>query len=181
MRTRVRALAVIVVLLSASPASAQGRSVLPPVPTPADVKPGNTHLILQHEKIERVSVVGHSMGGTPVVSQSTRTSLSRYVAHNPKAWNHDFETYTRIRYSWTLGAEWPRLAMAQSLITQMLYNDPVIYDWAYIQERMQFLAKRIPNGNGRVLLVPGLGHVPHLEAPEKVVPPLVSFLKENAK
>jgi pimeloyl-ACP methyl ester carboxylesterase len=44
---------------------------------------------------------------------------------------------------------------------------------------MQYLAKTIPNGNGRVLLLPGLGHVPHLEAPEQVLPPLVAFLKEG--
>jgi pimeloyl-ACP methyl ester carboxylesterase len=132
--------------------------------------------------------------------QSTRASLSRYVAHNPKAWNDDFELYTRIRYSWTLSSEWPRLAMVQALISQMLYNDPVVYDWAQIQvptlafggaedlllgpasafqERMQFLAKSIPNGNGRVHLIPGLGHVPHLEAPEKVLPPLIAFLNGN--
>src|SRR5687767_12207254 len=41
MRHRVRAVAVIVVLLSAPFASAQGRAVLPPVPTPTDVKPGS--------------------------------------------------------------------------------------------------------------------------------------------
>ena len=34
-------------------------------------------------------------------------------------------------------------------------------------------------GNGRVLLLPGLGHVPHLEAPDIVVPPLVAFLEEG--
>jgi pimeloyl-ACP methyl ester carboxylesterase len=132
--------------------------------------------------------------------QSTRAGLARYVAHNPKAWNTEFETYTRIRYSWTLSADWPRLAMVQALIGQMLYADPVVYDWAHIQvptlafggaedmllgpaarfqERMQYLAKTIPNGNGKVLLIPGLGHVPHLEAPEKVLPPLVAFLKEG--
>jgi pimeloyl-ACP methyl ester carboxylesterase len=132
--------------------------------------------------------------------QSIRVGLSRYVAHNPKAWNADFETYTRIRYSWTLSADWPRLAMVQALIGQMLYADPVVYDWAHIQvptlafggaedmlpgsaarfqERMQYLARTIPNGNGRVLLLPGLGHVPHLEAPGQVLPPLVAFLKEG--
>jgi len=132
--------------------------------------------------------------------QSIRNGLARYVAHNPKAWNDEFETYTRIRYSWTLSAEWPRLAMVQALIGQMLYADPVVYDWAHIQvptlafggaedmllgpaarfqERMQVLAKTIPNGNGRALLLPGLGHVPHLEAPDKVLPPLVAFLKEG--
>jgi pimeloyl-ACP methyl ester carboxylesterase len=136
--------------------------------------------------------------------QSIRASLSRYVAHDPSAWNQAFETYTRIRYSWTLSADWPRLAMVQALIGQMLYFDPVVYDWAHIrvptlafggaddmllgtpaqfQERMRALAGSVPNGNGRVLLLSGLGHVPHLEAPDRVLPPLVAFLKEgvNAK
>lgn len=132
--------------------------------------------------------------------QSIRAGLSRYVAHNPKAWNAEFETYTRIRYAWTLNAEWPRLAMVQALVGQMIYADPVVYDWPHIQvptlafggaedmllgpaarfqERMHYLARSIPNGNGRVLLLPGLGHVPHLEAPDKVLPPLVEFLKEG--
>src|SRR5262245_59778683 len=133
--------------------------------------------------------------------QSTRASLSRYVAHNPKAWNDEFERYTRIRYSWTLSADWPRLAMVQALIGQMLYQDPVVYDWSHIQvptlafggaedmllgpaknfqDRMKFLAESVPNGNGKLLLLPGLGHVPHLEAADKVLPPLVAFLKESA-
>ena len=48
-----------------------------------------------------------------------------------------------------------------------------------IQDRMKVLAETIPNGNGRVLLLPGLGHVPHVEAPEKAIPPLIAFLKEG--
>ena len=90
--------------------------------------------------------------------------------------------------------------MVQALISQMLYADPVVYDWAHIQvptlafggaedvllgsaaqfqERMQALGRTIPNGNGRVLLLPGLGHVPHLEAPGTALPPLVAFLREG--
>jgi pimeloyl-ACP methyl ester carboxylesterase len=132
--------------------------------------------------------------------QSIRYGLSRYVAHNPEAWNDEFESYARMRYSWTLSADWPRLAMVQALIGQMLYFDTVVYDWAHIkvptlafggaddmllgtaesfQERMKFLADSVPNGNGRVLLFPGLGHVAHMEAPERVLPPLVAFLKEG--
>ena len=115
--------------------------------------------------------------------QSTRRSLSRYVGHDPAAWNDEFELYTRIRSSWTLSSDFPRLAMVQALISQMLYFDPVVYDWAHIhvptlafggaedlllgpaetfQERMKVLADTVPNGNGRVHLIPGLGHVPHL-------------------
>ena len=221
-----------------------GRSSKPIAPFSLNSQARNTWRILQHEKIEKVMVIGHSMGGmlatrfatqfpksvervviynpigltdgrferpmAPIDEayrqtlrtdyQSIRAGLSRYVAHDPKAWNQEFETYARIRYSWTLSADWPRFAMVQALVGQMLYADPVVYDWAHIQvptlafggaedmllgtaeafqERMRHLAKTVPNGNGHVLLLPGLGHVPHLEAPDKVLPPLVAFLKQG--
>ena len=221
-----------------------GKSSKPIAPYNFNSQARNTWRILQHEKIEKAMVIGHSMGGmltarfatqfpkaverlviynpigltdgryerpmTPIDEgyaqtlktsyQSTRAGLARYVAHDPTKWNEEFERYTRIRYSWTLSADWPRLAMVQALIGQMLYADPVVYDWAHIQvptlafggaedmllgpaknfqDRMAVLAKTIPNGNGKVHLIPGLGHVPHLEAPEKVLPPLVAFLKEG--
>ena len=221
-----------------------GKSSKPIAPYNFNSQARNTWLILEAEAIEKVMVVGHSMGGmlatrfttqypdsverlvvynpiglsdgrfnrpmTPVDEiyervlktdyQSTRASLSRYVGHDPDAWNDKFETYTRIRYSWTLSSDWPRLAMVQSIISQMLYGDPVVYAWAHInvptrafggaedlllgpaatfQERMQALADTVPNGNGRVLLLPGLGHVPHLEEPDTVVTPLVAYLEEG--
>jgi pimeloyl-ACP methyl ester carboxylesterase len=130
--------------------------------------------------------------------QTTRAAIGRYVAHNPAVWNDEFEKYTRARYSWTLSAEWPRLAMVQALLSQVIYFDAVVNDWEHIkaptllfggaedvlpgsaavfQQRMKFVAERIPNG--RLHLLPGLGHVPHLEAPEKTYPPLVAFLKEE--
>ena len=221
-----------------------GKSSKPIAPYNFNSQARNTWLLLQAEEIDKVMVVGHSMGGMlatrfttqypeaverlvvynpiglsdgrynrpmPPIDevydrilktdyQSTRASLSRYVGHDPEAWNDEFETYTRIRYSWTLSADWPRLAMVQSIISQMLYADPVVYDWAHIQvptlafggaedlllgpaatfqERMKVLADTVPNGNGRVLLLPGLGHVPHLEEPDTVVQPLVAFLEEG--
>ncbi len=48
---------------------------------------------------------------------------------------------------------------------------------ALFQERMAVAAKTIPNG--RLHLIPGLGHVPHLEAPGQTYPPLVAFLREG--
>ena len=88
--------------------------------------------------------------------------------------------------------------MVQTLINNVNYADPVVYDWPNIkaptlvfggaedalagtpkvfQDRMKFIADTIPNGNGKLLLIAGLGHVPHMEAPEKTLPPLVAFLK----
>jgi pimeloyl-ACP methyl ester carboxylesterase len=132
--------------------------------------------------------------------QTIRAGIMRYVSHNEAAWTPEFEKYTRVRYAWTLSADWPRLAMVQTRIGQMLYLDQVVGDWAHIKaptlafggaedslpgspalfkERMKFVADTIPNGNGRLLLLPGLGHVPHMEAPDKTFPPLVAFLKEG--
>jgi pimeloyl-ACP methyl ester carboxylesterase len=131
--------------------------------------------------------------------QTVKASLMRYVAHNPSAWTPAFEQYARIRYSWTLGADWPRLAMIQTLIGEMIYADAVVYDWAHIkaptlafggdqdmlagtpanfQQRMKYIVDTIPDGRGKLLL-PGLGHVPHMEAPEKTLPPLVAFLRDG--
>jgi pimeloyl-ACP methyl ester carboxylesterase len=131
---------------------------------------------------------------------SIKASIMRYLTHNPAAWTPEFETYTRVRYAWTLSADWPRLAMVQTLINQVQYLDPVVDDWAHIKaptlvfggaedslpgsaalfkERMKFVADTIPNGRARLQLLPGLGHVPHMEAPGQTLPPLVAFLKEG--
>lgn len=132
--------------------------------------------------------------------QSIRDSLMRYVAHDPSAWNDVFESYVKVRYAWTLSAEWPRLAMVQTLIGQVLYLDPVVYDWPHIkaptlvfggaedalagtaanfQARMKYIADTIPNGLARLHLIPGLGHVPHIESPQQTYAPLVTFLEEG--
>jgi pimeloyl-ACP methyl ester carboxylesterase len=134
--------------------------------------------------------------------QSVKAGLMRYVAHNPSAWNDEFEKYARIRYAWTLGADWPRLAMVQTLTGSLIAGDPVVYDWAQIkaptlafggaedvlpgtaklfQDRMKVLADTIPNGNGKLHLIPGLGHVPHLEDAAKTIQPMVAFLKEGIR
>lgn len=132
--------------------------------------------------------------------QTIRASLMRYVAHKPSAWNAQFESYARIRYAWTLSADWPRLARVQALINNVIYLDPVVYDWPHIQAptlvyggaedmlagppavfqaAMKHLAATIPNGKARLELLAGLGHVPFIEAPERALPPLVTFLKEG--
>jgi pimeloyl-ACP methyl ester carboxylesterase len=221
-----------------------GRSSKPIIPYNFHDMARNTRLILQALNIDRVMIVGHSMGGmlaarfatqypamverlvlyNPIglvdprfdrpwdgtdesykrtvasTYQTIRAGLMRYVTHNPAAWTPQFEAYARIRYSWTLGADWPRLAMVQTLLGQLQYLDPVVSDWAHIKsptlmfggaedslpgsaavfkERMKFVADTIPNGNGRLHLIPGLGHVPHMEAPDQTYPPLVAFLKEG--
>ncbi len=127
--------------------------------------------------------------------QQYLASFKRYFAHDPSAWKPEYEPYARIRYARTLGGDWPRYAMVITLIQQITYLDPVVYDWAHIKsptfvfggredgpnfaERMKHIADTIPNGKGRLYLLPNVGHVPHFEAPDKFYPPLLAFLKEG--
>jgi pimeloyl-ACP methyl ester carboxylesterase len=221
-----------------------GRSSKPIMPYNFSDMARNTRLLLQSLKIEKVMVVGHSMGGMlaarfatqypamverlvlynpiglvdgrfdrPLESaddaykrnlastyQTVKAALQRYVSHNPAAWTPQFEAFARVRYAWTLSPDWPRLAMVQTLLAQTIYLDPVVDDWAHIKtptlvfggaedslpgsaelfrQRMKFVAETIPQGNARLHLIPGIGHVPHMEAPEKTYPPLIAFLKEG--
>jgi pimeloyl-ACP methyl ester carboxylesterase len=225
-----------------------GRSSKPIIPYNFHDMARNTRMLLQHLKIDKAFIVGHSMGGMlaarfatqyPDVAdrvviynpiglldpryerpwgsideaykrnlgttyQQIHAGIFRYFSHNPSAWRAEFDKYPKIRYAWTLSADWPRYAMVQALLGQMTYLDPVVNDWAHIkaptlafggaevslagpakvfQDRMKFIADTIPNGNGKLHLIPGLGHVPHFEAPEKTYPPLIAYLKEglNAK
>jgi pimeloyl-ACP methyl ester carboxylesterase len=220
-----------------------GRSSKPIIPYNFNDMARNSKLLLDHLKIQKAMIVGHSMGGMlaarfatqyPAIAervviynpiglddprqerpwgsideaykrnltqtyQGIYAGIYRYFSHDPKAWKPEFEKYVRVRYAWTLSGDWPRYAMVQSLIQQITYLDPVVYDWAHIKaptlafggaednprpvfkERMKFIADSIPNGNGKLHLIPGLGHVPHFEAPEKTYPPLIAFLKEGVK
>ena len=220
-----------------------GRSSKPIMPYNFMDMARNSKLLLDHLKIDKAMIVGHSMGGMlaarfatqyPGVTervviynpiglndgrydgawgsiddaykrqlnttyQNIYAGIYTYFSHDPKAWKPEFEKYVRIRYAWTLSGDWPRYAMVQTLIQRMPYQDPVVYDWAHIKaptlafggqedrprgqfaERMKFIADSVPNGNGRVHLLPGIGHVPHFEAPEKTYPPLIAFLKEGLK
>jgi pimeloyl-ACP methyl ester carboxylesterase len=218
-----------------------GRSSKPIMPYNFMDMARNSKLLLDHLKIEKTMIVGHSMGGmlaarfatqypaatervviyNPIglsdgrydgawgsiddaykrqlntTYQNIYAGIYTYFSHDPKAWKPEFEKYVRVRYAWTLSGDWPRYAMVQTLIQRMPYQDPVVYDWAHIKaptlafggqedrprgqfaERMKFIADSVPNGNGRVHLLPGVGHVPHFEAPEKTYPPLLAFLKEG--
>jgi pimeloyl-ACP methyl ester carboxylesterase len=101
------------------------------------------------------------------------------------------EKYVMRQYGWTLSGNWPEAAMVRALVQQMVYEDPVVYDWAHIkaktleiggdQDGVDFpkLAKHVADTipDCTLVLLPNIGHVPHFEAPEKFFPELLKFLK----
>jgi pimeloyl-ACP methyl ester carboxylesterase len=122
--------------------------------------------------------------------QGFYANIRRYFP-SPGAWKPEYEQYVRILYAPTLSGDWPRLAMVRSIYQQMLYLDPVVYDWAKIKAKTLViggekdgadfpqLAKHIADTipGAELVILPNLGHVPHLEAPELFYPPLLKFLE----
>ena len=215
-----------------------GRSSKPIIPYNFHDMALNTAKLLQHLKIEKAAIVGHSMGGMLTARFATQYPgmTERAVIYNPiglsdgrfsrpwnnvddgykrmlartneQAWNQayqgiaryfvtgwkpEYERYVRIHYAWTLSGDWPRFALVRSLIGQITYLDPVVYDWPHIKartlvlggekdgptfpERAKYIADTIPNGE--LVLIPNIGHVPHFEAPEIFYKELLKFLKSE--
>src|ERR1700722_6270187 len=123
--------------------------------------------------------------------QAAYANIQRYF---PDAWKLEYEQYVRILYAPTLSSDWPRFAMVRAFRQQITYLDPVVYDWAKIKvkalvlggdkngpdfpERAKHIADTIPGAE--LALLPGLGHVPHIQAPEVFNAALLKFLREDA-
>lgn len=114
--------------------------------------------------------------------------LARYF---PSGMKPEYERYVKIQYGWSLSGNWPTAATIRALAQQMVYEDPVVYDWAHIKvPAMQLggekdganfpeLAKRVCDTIPKceLVLLPNLGHVPHFEAPDVFYKALLKFLK----
>ncbi len=115
--------------------------------------------------------------------------LARYF---PGGMKPEYERYVKVQYGWSLSGNWPQAAMVRALAQQMVYEDPVVYDWPHIKAttlelggekdgasaNFAQLAKKacdtIPKCE--LVLLPGLGHVPHFEAPDLFHKALLKFL-----
>jgi pimeloyl-ACP methyl ester carboxylesterase len=116
--------------------------------------------------------------------------LARYF---PGGMKPDYERYVKIQYGWTLSGNWPQAAMVRALAQQMVYEDPVVYDWAHIKvptmeiggekdgasadwaKHAKEACQTIPQCE--LVLFPNVGHVPHFEASDVFHKALLKFLK----
>ena len=121
--------------------------------------------------------------------QAFSANIHRYFP--PGTWKPEYEQYARILYAPTLSADWPRLAMVRAIYRQITYLDPVVDDWAHIKaktlvlggdkdgpdfpERAKHIAETVPNAT--LVLIPGVGHVPHIQVPDVFNRELLKFLK----
>ena len=211
-----------------------GKSSKPIIPYNFNFVAANMKALLDELKIEKVAIVGHSMGGMvvsrfamvypevtthvvmvnqigltdqrqgrkwsdPYVAElspsSYRSILAGHRRYFPLEWPPEHLRFVKRQYGQTLSGEWPRLVMVRRLQGQMLYNDPVVYDWQHIKTKalvivgeedglvadFPALAKNVANQlqNSALILYPNIGHAPQVEIPDQFHADLIRFLKSD--
>jgi pimeloyl-ACP methyl ester carboxylesterase len=137
----------------------------------------------------------------------TREGLDRFYRSYFATWRESFGTWSDLAWRQTLGGEWPRGARASALTYEMIYTQPVVQDLPRLavptllvigqadrttlgrgalppdvlatMGRYPELGKRAARAipGARLVELDGVGHIPHLEAPERFHAALVDFLR----
>jgi pimeloyl-ACP methyl ester carboxylesterase len=124
-------------------------------------------------------------------------------------WKPDYEEYVQVFLRWKLSGEYPRLVMSSALTSQMIYEQPVCYEFQFIKANTLLVigqSDRTVVGKGKVkkellsvvgqypelgrrtgklipnstlIELPDVAHIPHLEAPDLFHKELLKFLKAN--
>jgi len=140
------------------------------------------------------------------VLNTTEETIRAYQESYYVEWEPEYEEYVQVHYRWTLSGAYPRLAMVSALTAQMVYEQPVVYEFPLIEtptllvigqedrtalgkgrvseevratlgqypELGRKAAESIPNA--RLVALDGVGHTPHLAAPDRFHEPLLDFL-----
>lgn len=132
------------------------------------------------------------VGGGNTTYQSILRGHQRYF---PLRWPPEHLEFVRRQFGQTMSGEWPRLAQVRRLQGQMLYDDPVVYDWQHIDTKALViggeedglvddfpkLARNVANElqNSAIILYPDVGHAPQIEIPDQFHTDLIRFLKSD--
>ena len=131
-------------------------------------------------------------GGGTTTYQSILRGHQNYF---PLRWPPEHLEFVRRQFGQTKSGEWNRVAQVRRLQGQMLYDDPVVYDWQHIETKalviggeedglvddFPTLAHNVNNElqNSTILLYPGVGHAPQIEIPDLFHADLIRFLKSD--
>ena len=132
------------------------------------------------------------VNGGATTYQSILRGHQRYF---PLRWPPEHLEFVRRQFGQTMSGEWNRIAQVRRLQGQMLYDDPVVYDWQHIGTKalviggeedglvddFPTLANNVANKlqNSTILLYPDVGHAPQIEIPDLFHADLIRFLKSD--
>jgi len=139
--------------------------------------------------------------------EKTPAALRKYIAGYFVTWKPEYEKLVEPHARVTLGGEYPRWARSSALTYQMIYQQPVRHEFSLIRTPTLLVigqsdrtaigkdkvspevAKTMGNypelgraaakdiEGSRLVELENVGHIPHMEAPEKFHAALVEFLK----
>lgn len=126
-------------------------------------------------------------------------------------WEDKYEEYVQVHYRWTLSGEYPRLAWVSAKTFEMVYSQPVLYEFPNLTvptlliigqedrttlgrgqvtpEVLATLGQYPELGEKTAAAIPdctliemhGVGHIPHLEAFEFFQDALINFLNQSSR
>ena len=130
-------------------------------------------------------------GGTTTYQSILRGNQNYF----PLRWPPEHLEFVRRQFGQTMSGECNRVAQVRRLQGQMLYDDPVVYDWQHIATKalviggeedglvddFPTLAHNVNNQlqNSTILLYPDVGHAPQIEIPDLFHADLIRFLKSD--
>ncbi len=136
----------------------------------------------------------------------TQDSIRAYHKTYYARWRNEYEDYVQAHYRWTLSGEYPRLAWSSALTAQMIYTQPVVYEFSAIatpalvvigqEDRTTLGRGELPPAvlatlgqypelgrktaaalqHARLVELHDIGHIPHLESPRRFHTELLKFL-----
>jgi pimeloyl-ACP methyl ester carboxylesterase len=139
---------------------------------------------------------------------ATEEAIRNYHKGYYFQWRSEYDEYPTVAIRWKASGEYPRLAMSAALTYQMIYEQPVCYEFAHVKVKTLLVigqADRTVVGKARVkkemlekvgqypelgrktaklipgaklVEIPNVGHIPHFEAKERFPEELLSFLRQ---
>lgn len=130
-----------------------------------------------------------------VLDTGYRDVLEGHRIYYPAGWRDDYLEWVKVQYGLTLSGEWPRMARVRTAQMQILYEDPVVYEWQHITAKALVIggtddrltpdfptqARRVAESlqNAELVLYDGVGHAPAFEIPERFHADLIRFLQSD--
>ncbi len=137
----------------------------------------------------------------------TQAGLRAYHKTYYVEWMDAYDEYVMVHYRWTLSGEYPRLAMASALTFEMVYTQPVCYEFEHLrmpvllvigqQDRTTLGRGQVPDDvlatlgqypqlgkrtaeaihDATLIEMDNVGHIPHFEATDRFHRELLTFIR----
>ena len=130
-----------------------------------------------------------------VLGTSYQSVLRGHVRYYPRGWRPEYLEWVKYQYGLTLSGDWPRMARVRAAQRQILYEDPVVYEWKHIDTKALVIggaedrlvadypaaARHVAEElqNAELVIFPEVGHAPAFEIPDRFHAEVIRFLKSD--